>query len=572
MTVPSVSQAAAWAPQALAGQALQWRRAGALLDASMDDVARAVDATGASWGGVAADTARARAAEIRTMGSRAGAVLGAAARAADEAAAAVGRARDAVLGAVGAARSEGFDVGDDGTVGVAAVMLPTTLAFGMGGALARERLRRRAAQHGVLIGSALGALGTADGYARSRVASAFAELPREAGEGTGWFGVQSVPIPPRDGSTAADNRAWWDSLAAEQQQTMLGAFPDLVGGRDGLPAEVRHRANLARLATERDALEAAREQLAQRASTTSGFESARARRELVDVTGRLLDLDVVEDVVRTQPDRRLLLLDTRAGEQVRAAVAVGDPDTADHIAVTTPGMNTGVRASLESMTREAEALRLEAQTQLWATAGREHETVSTIAWLGYDPPRTSGSATDAVRGGIAVAQEDRARHGGKSLSRFYDGLGVAHTGPDPHLTAIGHSYGSVTVGLALREPGYHSVDDVVVYGSPGLVGVHSPTDLGLGPGHAYEMTADGDVIARLDRFGPGPLGGGPHTTAGFTHLETDAATTPDGQNRSGATGHSEYARTGDNGRLRTSGYNLAVVVAGLGDRVLATDA
>ncbi|QCQ93021.1 alpha/beta hydrolase [Rhodococcus sp. SGAir0479] len=572
MTAPSVSHAGAWGPQVLVRQAQQWRRAGALLDVGMDDVGRAVDATGDFWGGSAADAARAQAAEIRAMGARTGSVLHAAALAADEAAVHLGRARDEVLDAVGAARAEGFEVGDDGTVGVAPPMAAVTLGYGMAGALARERLRRRAGQHGALIGSALGALGAADGRARSRVVSAFAELPREGEEETGWVGVLPVPIPPRTRSTAAADRAWWDGLSAAQQQTVLGTSPDVVGSRDGLPAQVRHHANVARLASERVALEDARETLAQRASTMSGFEATLARRELVDVTSRLLDLDVVEDVLRAQPDRLLLLLDTRTGEQVRAAVAVGDPDDADHVAVTTPGMNAGVRATLPAMTEEAAALRDEAQTLLRDTAGRADETVSVIAWLGYDPPRAAGNVTDVAAGGIAVAQEARARAGARDLARFYDGLGAAHTRSDPHLTAIGHSYGSVTAGLALVEPGRHPVDDLVVYGSPGLVGVQTPSDLRLGPGHAYEMTAADDVIAHLDRFGPGPLGGGPYAIDGFVHLATESAVTPDGVHRDGATGHSQYPRLGDNGRLRTSGYNLAAVVAGLPDRAVLVGA
>ncbi|GGB47851.1 hypothetical protein GCM10011489_38800 [Gordonia jinhuaensis] len=51
----------------------------------------------------------------------------------------------------------------------------------------------------------------------------------------------------------------------------------------------------------------------------------------------------------------------------------------------------------------------------------------------------------------------------------------------------------------------------------------------------------------------------------FTHLDTDATATPDGVQREGATGHSEYPRAGDNGELRTSGYNTSVVIAGLGN-------
>jgi hypothetical protein len=42
----------------------------------------------------------------------------------------------------------------------------------------------------------------------------------------------------------------------------------------------------------------------------------------------------------------------------------------------------------------------------------------------------------------------------------------------------------------------------------------------------------------------------------------------DGQFRERAYGHSDYARTGSNGELRMSGYNMAAVLAGLPDDVV----
>ena len=83
------------------------------------------------------------------------------------------------------------------------------------------------------------------------------------------------------------------------------------------------------------------------------------------------------------------------------------------------------------------------------------------------------------------------------------------------------------------------------------------------------MTADGDVIARAQPVGPDRRRW-TLATDGFTHLATDAATTPDGVTRDGASGHSEYPRTGANGRLRTSGYNLAAIIADLPERAVTT--
>lgn len=93
----------------------------------------------------------------------------------------------------------------------------------------------------------------------------------------------------------------------------------------------------------------------------------------------------------------------------------------------------------------------------------------------------------------------------------------------------------------------------------GLGGSTTDTsELGLKPGHMYEMTAHGDGIAHLDAFGPSPT-----NIPGFTHLETDAKTTSDGIHREESTGHGNYPRLGSNGELRTSGWNTAMIVAGL---------
>ena len=74
----------------------------------------------------------------------------------------------------------------------------------------------------------------------------------------------------------------------------------------------------------------------------------------------LADLQAVDNAVAGNPDRKLLVLDTQTGSQARAAIAVGDPDTATHIGVTTPGLNTTVHGSIETMAEEATNLRREA--------------------------------------------------------------------------------------------------------------------------------------------------------------------------------------------------------------------
>ena len=64
------------------------------------------------------------------------------------------------------------------------------------------------------------------------------------------------------------------------------------------------------------------------------------------------------------------------------------------------------------------------------------------------------------------------------------------------------------------------------------------------------------------RCGPNPA-----TNPNFPHLATGPAVIPDGHGGGltleGAHGHSDYPHLGTNGMPRTTGYNIAAVVAGL---------
>jgi len=196
----------------------------------------------------------------------------------------------------------------------------------------------------------------------------------------------------------------------------------------------------------------------------------------------------------------------------------------------------------------------------------------------------------SLTGGWEVGHDDVARAGAKDLAGFYNSLNATHQG-DLDLTAIGHSYGSLTTGLALQEPGDHGVDKALFYGSPGIM-ANSPGDLHLQNGHVFTMEAPDDPIqavydappiahlaapllpppfnilapaglAALDLSGAGHFGPNPATNPNFTHLETGAATAPDGRSFSAARGHSDYPRWDSaNNQLYTTGYNIAAVVAG----------
>ena len=219
----------------------------------------------------------------------------------------------------------------------------------------------------------------------------------------------------------------------------------------------------------------------------------------------------------------------------------GDVDTADHVAVLTPGFGNTVGGDLPGVVETAGALR-DRSAAVLDGSGRSGESVAAVAWLGYDVPG----------GPLDVSTADAARRGGADLARFYDGIDAARP-TDPHLTALGHSYGSLTTGYALQQA--HGVDDAVLFGSPGI-GTDDLGDLHVPAGHTGVVEAPWDPVADLGWFGDDP-----NRLDGVTGLSARAATLPDGTAAAGSVLHSQYLTPGT-----TSQYNIAATVAGLPDQ------
>jgi hypothetical protein len=233
------------------------------------------------------------------------------------------------------------------------------------------------------------------------------------------------------------------------------------------------------------------------------------------------------------------------------------------------------------MAGEATAARQQALVQLQSVPGRQDDSVAAIAWIGYDPPQinTNDGVGAALSGIWGVTQNDLAQAGAVDLRRFYDGLVATHQGP-VDLSAIGHSYGSLTTSLALQT-GDHGVARALFYGSPGIE-ASTPADLHLKAGQVFTMAAPDDKVvqgvfgAKILAYGipgAGPLlastlgdfGPNPDTNLNFTHLATTAETVHNGHQSTflePARGHSEYPRFPDNGGMRTTNYNIAAIIAG----------
>jgi hypothetical protein len=219
------------------------------------------------------------------------------------------------------------------------------------------------------------------------------------------------------------------------------------------------------------------------------------------------------------------------------------------------------------MVSEARNLQQTAEEEL-RRLGRPSSVVS-IAWMGYDPP-SNPLKTDSPRDLWRTMTDDRARGGAAALAPYLQQLHANN--PNAHLSLFGHSYGSLTSSLALQQlnsEGLHPVNDAVFYGSPGLE-LGNPSQLGLANGHAYVMRAIGEdpipelaPLAPVHGWGTDPYGGT------MPELSSQAGTSPDGVARDGVHGHADYPRAvsgpGGDQVLRMSGYNLAIVAAGIAD-------
>ncbi|UGT53966.1 alpha/beta hydrolase [Nocardia asteroides] len=597
----TVSRARSWKPEALGLHGIAWQLAAQKITHEVTPVATAAADSGDYWAGASGDTARSRVAVIHADTVKIAAALDSAATAATAGALDIAGHRRTVIKHVDDALAALFDVADDGTVSASQKMYLTLVAR-VGAAMAQRawiKLVADAADRTTTVQQGLADLLAADLRAGSAIRDAFGDdvFTTRASITNGANPLENMPAAD---ASVESNRHWWNSLTESQQDQVIKTYPDQIGNRDGIPIEARDQANRLRL----PALIAVAEDEQRTVAAQFGTGSDEYRA----ATAKLADLKAVDQAIKNPEPvaegskRHLILLDTTSGRQTRAAVSVGNPDKSTHVSVTTPGLDTTVRGGIGGMTNEAAALQSEAATQL-GLAGRSGESVATVAWIGYDPPQvkgvwSEGQYGDAVSGVSEVSQTDQAAEGGQLLNRFYNGLEASHEGSQaPHITAVGHSYGSLTTGLALQA-GEHPVEDMVVYGSPGIA-AETPQQLGLDDGHAYVMRTDDDPI-KWAQDGPvivsehGPVGvpgmGGPvlpvvadawveadnggfgpdpAKNPNFTQLETRESTSEDGNERvlPGAAGHSEYPRDKD-GAPRVTTYNVAAVVAGLPDNAV----
>lgn len=297
-------------------------------------------------------------------------------------------------------------------------------------------------------------------------------------------GALAAMPPPGAGPQAVN--AWWSTLTHAQQLAIIAAAPGAIGNLDGIPAASRDQANATRLDRDLAALEE-RDDAGVLTDMERGLldnvRAADEAREAIESS--------VDPVTYSPVEAQIYLYDPGAFDGDGAiGIAAGDLDTADNVAVAVPGFGTDAQS----------AAYLGHRTIDMYDAARNLDpgaTNATMFWIGYDAPDNLPILDTGDGDAIGTLQEGAATAGGDRLADTIDGLRASRDGNPAHLTVVGHSYGSTTLGHAAHDHGLPA-DDLVVVGSPGLGGdTHHAGDLGIDPHHVWAGANSHDPIAYL---------------------------------------------------------------------------
>ena len=328
--------------------------------------------------------------------------------------------------------------------------------------------------------------------------------------------------------TPEEVSVWWGLLSESERVALISKDPEKYGNLDGIDMASRAKANEIVLLGPKNLAgehipgagllgeaenEYGRLEEAVNDAIRMGADDGRLNdllRQQNDAWNRLQDLRALRDQLRDPEVTLVALQPGKPGENVRAALAIGDVDHADHVATLVPGRTTNCRDSAGLNVGYAQNLRAAAAEQ-----GKIDESkVATIAWMNYHAPQAGADGSVMFTG--------RAGAGADPLRNFMTGIHTwrAEQGLDVHQSGITHSYGLTTGGFAMRDIGEGVVDDYAYTGSPGA-GVYSVESLGVDKEHVWVSG-----ITHLDGvLGMGTdwnFGRDPRDLEGIGHLSGDA--------------------------------------------------
>ena len=331
--------------------------------------------------------------------------------------------------------------------------------------------------------------------------------------------------------TPEEVSVWWARLSESEREALINKDPEKYGNLNGIDMASRARANELALNGHVDAagnripgtgliektkneLDALNQEI-ERARENGQEVSSDVLDKQKNLQNRLADLKAISDQVQGNAGATLLVLEPgELGENVRAAIAIGDVDNAQHVATFVPGMGTNCRDNGRLNVEFAKNIQWAAQK----VGGDEAGSVATIAWMGYEAPPDITKTLDP-----SVMSIDKAEAGAEKLNGFVTGIHSwrSERGLDVHQSIIPHSYGSTTAGIAMRDIGEGVVDELVYTGSPGA-GVSSVGTLGVDADHTWVS-----ATPHLDPVrGIGPdstFGRNPEHLEGIGHLSGDTS-------------------------------------------------
>ncbi|WP_433564586.1 alpha/beta hydrolase [Nocardia sp. CA-151230] len=248
----------------------------------------------------------------------------------------------------------------------------------------------------------------------------------------------------------------WQNLSLEERDAWHRADP-FIGNRDGIPHADRDRYNrqtfdMLRHQAEQDMLRAQAEP-----ETPEVLAERKRIQERLDIIRDMWDKYLSLPTEEGMPAVHLSYID----EKLQYIYALGDPDTAQNVAIEVAGAfrrRSGVGYALETL----------AQVRQAALAIDPNAETSVILFGAYNNPNSliQGMHSEHGEGGAAKLRE------------FHDGLRATHQGPPANTTTIAHSYGGVTAGHAAGHGHELNTDALVFIGAIGS-GVTNVGDLRL---------------------------------------------------------------------------------------------
>jgi len=295
-------------------------------------------------------------------------------------------------------------------------------------------------------------------------------------------------------ATATGVNDWWDSLSDEEQAALIDSNPELIGGLDGIPADVRSPVNYDLLTTEVEEngarIEEIQAQLDQMLADGSSSSQAEEYRDLQMELGELQERQANATSLQEALDagsgsgEDLFLLDFDTAADGQAAVSVGNPDDADHTAVYVPGTTSDLEG-VSGLISDAAILQADAAT--WAP----DDKTAVVMWLDYDAPDNAMPIKQEGPLYPEAYTTEQALDSRSGLNSFLEGMEASHDG-ESHTTLMGHSYGTVATGATAAE--YQiAADQIIDFASPGLL-VDTADELSVGGDNVWSTRADGDVI------------------------------------------------------------------------------